>query len=65
MRDSFGPTEAAVNVTYQHVLPTTPNNNIGQQFGPNLTYVLRDNDGTLIPVPIGCIGELYLGGPQG
>lgn len=39
-----------------------PNNNIGRRFGPNLTHVLADD---LSPVPVGCVGELYLGGPQG
>lgn len=35
--------------------------NIGRPFGLNVIYVL---DERLRPVPLGCVGELFIGGPQ-
>ncbi len=59
----YGPTEAAVDVTWwrcEHGLEraTAP---IGRPIANTQTYIL---DPRLEPVPIGAVGELYLGGVQ-
>lgn len=45
----------------RQVTPSTEVSNIGRPFGLNFIYVL---DESLRPVPLGCIGELFIGGPQ-
>ncbi len=56
----YGPTEAAIDVTHwtcrEEGRDTVP---IGQPIANLATYVL---DGNLEPVPVGVVGELYLGG---
>ena len=44
-----------------HVTSTTECSNIGYPFGLNIIYVL---DERLRLVPLGCVGELYIAGPQ-
>lgn len=56
--DEYGPTEATVGTTYIH--KTTGNSgNIGKSYFNCKTYVLDPNQN---PLPIGVIGELYIGG---
>lgn len=43
------------------VTSSTGLSNIGRSFGLNVTYIL---DERLRPAPLGCIGELFIGGPQ-
>jgi amino acid adenylation domain-containing protein/non-ribosomal peptide synthase protein (TIGR01720 family) len=61
--NAYGPTEATVSSTAYHVedlqkisSKTLP---IGRPLDNELTYVL---DANLLPVPVGVVGELYLGG---
>lgn len=59
---SYGPTEASTNcVALTHVATSTQGSNIGRPFGLNAIYVL---DERRRPVPLGCVGELFIGGPQ-
>ncbi|KAF8587754.1 acetyl-CoA synthetase-like protein [Ramaria rubella] len=60
--NAYGPTEASTNViALKGVNSSTECANIGWRFGLNSVYVL---DERLRPVPIGCVGELFIGGPQ-
>ncbi|KAF8573006.1 acetyl-CoA synthetase-like protein [Ramaria rubella] len=60
--NAYGPTEASVNVVaFKNVTPSTACSNIGSTFGLNSVYVLNER---LRPVPIGCVGELFISGPQ-
>ncbi|KAF8572689.1 acetyl-CoA synthetase-like protein [Ramaria rubella] len=60
--NAYGPTEAGVSVTaLRGVTSSTECSNIGWGFGLNSVYVL---DERLRPVPLGCVGELFIGGPQ-
>ncbi|KAF8584770.1 acetyl-CoA synthetase-like protein [Ramaria rubella] len=60
--NAYGPTEASVNVVaFKNVTSSTAYSNIGSNFGLNSIYVLNER---LRPVPIGCIGELFISGPQ-
>jgi amino acid adenylation domain-containing protein len=60
--NNYGPTEATVVATCQHVLPdvdaTTPPS-IGRPIANTQVYLLDEN---LRQVPIGEVGELYIGG---
>ncbi|KAF8584766.1 acetyl-CoA synthetase-like protein [Ramaria rubella] len=58
----YGPTEAGTGVTaLRDVSSTTEGSKIGRSFGLNSVYVL---DERLRPVPLGCMGELFISGPQ-
>ncbi|KAF8575295.1 acetyl-CoA synthetase-like protein [Ramaria rubella] len=60
--NAYGPTEASVNVVaFKNVTSSTACSNIGFNFGLNSVYVLNER---LRPVPIGCVGELFISGPQ-
>ncbi|WP_053133416.1 non-ribosomal peptide synthetase [Pseudomonas sp. MIACH] len=59
----YGPTEAAVDVTaWNCTRPDVPDNTpIGKPIANTCLYVL---DGQLQPVPLGVVGELFIGGVQ-
>ncbi|MBE7161772.1 MAG: amino acid adenylation domain-containing protein, partial [Williamsia herbipolensis] len=57
----YGPTEAAVEITAHRVDPDAMSVPIGRPLPQSVTHVL---DERLQPVPLGVVGELYLGGPQ-
>ena len=57
----YGPTEAAVDVTFWDCVPGEDVVPIGRPVWNTSCYVL---DGDLRPVPIGAVGELWLGGVQ-
>ena len=57
--NAYGPTEITVCATMHHYVVKDLNTNIGKPIRNTRLYVL-DND--LSPVPIGVIGELYIGG---
>ncbi|HEY9747253.1 MAG TPA: amino acid adenylation domain-containing protein, partial [Allocoleopsis sp.] len=61
LHNLYGPTEAAVDVTYWHCQPEENQRSvpIGRAIANTQMYVL---DGQLQPVPIGIVGELYIGG---
>ncbi|SCF00428.1 non-ribosomal peptide synthetase/type I polyketide synthase [Micromonospora mirobrigensis] len=55
----YGPTEAAVWSTMELLTPDVTRVTVGRPIGNVRAYVL---DGRLSPVPVGVLGELYLGG---
>ncbi|WP_162034267.1 non-ribosomal peptide synthetase, partial [Chryseobacterium potabilaquae] len=57
--NAYGPTESTVCATYHHYHEDGNALNIGQSIANTTTYVL---DEYLRPVPIGAVGELYIGG---
>ncbi|CAA7196944.1 Tyrocidine synthase 3 [Chryseobacterium potabilaquae] len=57
--NGYGPTESTVCTTYHHYHEDHNPLNIGRSISNIITYVL---DGYLRPVPIGAVGELYIGG---
>ncbi|KAF8582905.1 acetyl-CoA synthetase-like protein [Ramaria rubella] len=58
----YGPTEVSTNVVaLQGVTTTTNCTRIGYNFSLNSVYNL---DERMRPVPLGCVGELFIGGPQ-
>ncbi|NWE03709.1 non-ribosomal peptide synthetase [Pseudomonas sp. IPO3749] len=59
----YGPTEAAVDVTaWNCARPDVPDNTpIGKPIANTRMYVL---DGQMQPVPLGVVGELFIGGVQ-
>ncbi|WP_430909762.1 AMP-binding protein, partial [Maribacter sp. 2-571] len=57
--DEYGPTEATVGTTYKDKNTIDSYNSIGKAYDNYRTYVL-DNFGQ--PVPVGVVGELYIGG---
>ncbi|KAF8573771.1 acetyl-CoA synthetase-like protein, partial [Ramaria rubella] len=58
----YGPMEASTNVVaLRGVTTTTDCTKIGYNFGLNSVYNL---DECMRPVLLGCIGELFIGGPQ-
>ncbi|WP_139835006.1 amino acid adenylation domain-containing protein, partial [Pseudomonas sp. B35(2017)] len=65
LHNLYGPTEAAVDVTAWDCagpLDTTPDNTpIGKPIANTRMYIL---DGQRQPVPLGVVGELYIGGVQ-
>lgn len=67
LHNLYGPTEAAVDVTYQPATGTALANiegagvPIGRPVWNTCLYIL---DAWLRPLPIGCAGDLYLGGVQ-
>jgi len=61
--NEYGPTEATVGCivsAYTESLPAGQNVPIGFPFAGNRAYILNEQ---LHPVPVGCTGTLYLGGP--
>jgi amino acid adenylation domain-containing protein len=63
LHNLYGPTEAAVDVTYWACRPDSDHNivPIGYPVANTQLYILDPN---LSPVPIGCAGELHIGGIQ-
>lgn len=62
MHGRYGPTEASVSVTtLRRITPLTELSNIGKPYGRNIIYILDEH---LRPVPLGCVGEAFIGGPQ-
>jgi amino acid adenylation domain-containing protein len=63
LHNLYGPTEAAVDVTYWACTPDSERNvvPIGYPVANTQMYIL---DAELNPVPMGCIGELHIGGVQ-
>ena len=58
----YGPTEITVGIlAKKNVTKATEVLNIGHRLRHNVLYVL---DERLRPVPMGCVGELFIGGPQ-
>ncbi|MCV9934565.1 amino acid adenylation domain-containing protein, partial [Flavobacterium sp. LS1R47] len=58
LHNLYGPTEASIDVTFYETTPTK-NVYIGKPIQNTQVYILSPNQ---TPVPIGVIGELYLGG---
>ncbi|KAF8584768.1 acetyl-CoA synthetase-like protein [Ramaria rubella] len=62
MVNIYGPTEANVSVVARRgVTSSTACSNVGWRFGLNSVYIL---DERRRPTPLGCVGELFIGGPQ-
>ncbi|SMO96929.1 amino acid adenylation domain-containing protein, partial [Chryseobacterium rhizoplanae] len=57
--NAYGPTETTVCATYHHYCEEDNSLNIGRPIGNTSAYVL---DSYLRAVPIGAVGELYIGG---
>ena len=57
--NGYGPTETTVCATLKHFTENTLNTNIGRPIANFTTYVL---DCRLQPLPLGAVGELYIGG---
>ncbi|KAF8574906.1 amino acid adenylation [Ramaria rubella] len=57
----YGPTETGVAVIARRVTPSTVCSNLGWRFGLNSVYILDERQR---PVPLGCVGELFISGPQ-
>ncbi|MGV2451718.1 UNVERIFIED_CONTAM: amino acid adenylation domain-containing protein, partial [Ralstonia mannitolilytica] len=57
--NAYGPTETTVCVTFHHYCEDGNPINIGRPIGNTSAYVL---DSYLRPVPMGAVGELYIGG---
>ncbi|KAF8584771.1 AMP-dependent synthetase and ligase, partial [Ramaria rubella] len=58
----YGPTETNVSVVARSGFKSsTPCSHIGWRFGLNSVYILDDRRR---PVPLGCVGELFVSGPQ-
>ncbi|RZL84407.1 MAG: non-ribosomal peptide synthetase [Rhodococcus sp. (in: high G+C Gram-positive bacteria)] len=61
LHNLYGPTEASIDVTAYQTRPSESVVPIGAPIWNTTTYVL---DARLRPVPVGVVGELYLGGVQ-
>ncbi|KAJ3400971.1 hypothetical protein HDV05_000733, partial [Chytridiales sp. JEL 0842] len=62
LQSAYGPTEAAVHVSLTDGFsPTTRPSNLGKPLETCSWYVMPLSD-DLTPVPVGCLGELCLGG---
>ena len=57
--NSYGPTETTVNATLQEVHSSTPWTSIGRPLANARIYIL---DEFAQPVPLGAVGEIYIGG---
>jgi amino acid adenylation domain-containing protein len=57
----YGPTEAAIDVSCWDVIQEPAKISIGKPVANTSLYIL---DGNMKPVPIGALGELYIGGIQ-
>src|SRR6266498_1821742 len=60
--NSYGPTETTINATTQEIEPCSTWSSIGRPMANNKIYVL-DEYGH--PVPMGVVGEIYIGGAGG
>ncbi len=56
--DEYGPTEATVGTTISNVCPSNQSG-IGKPYNNYKVYILGAN---CIPVPVGVVGEMYIGG---
>ncbi|MEB3061597.1 non-ribosomal peptide synthetase [[Mycobacterium] zoologicum] len=61
LHNFYGPTETVVNST-RFKVEGTQGNRIVPIGSPNINTTVRLLDGTLQPVPVGVIGEIYIGG---
>ncbi|MCC8384725.1 amino acid adenylation domain-containing protein [Photorhabdus laumondii subsp. laumondii] len=57
--NAYGPTENTVTATCQEILSPADDSSIGQPLKNTCVYLLN-RDGQ--PVPLGCVGEMYIGG---
>ncbi|EQB97680.1 hypothetical protein B738_29661, partial [Photorhabdus temperata subsp. temperata M1021] len=57
--NAYGPTENTVTATCKEILSQADDNSIGRPVKNTCVYLL-DRDGQ--PVPLGCMGEMYIGG---
>jgi len=57
--NAYGPTEVTVCASLHHFTEVSSNRNIGRPISNTTVYVLNDQ---LDPVPMGAVGELYIGG---
>ncbi|WP_036836347.1 AMP-binding protein, partial [Photorhabdus temperata] len=57
--NAYGPTENTVTATCKEILSQADHNSIGRPVKNTCVYLL-DRDGQ--PVPLGCMGEMYIGG---
>ncbi|WP_283256349.1 non-ribosomal peptide synthetase [Photorhabdus aballayi] len=57
--NAYGPTENTVTATCKEILFSTDDRSIGRPVKNTRIYLL-DRDGQ--PVPLGCVGEMYIGG---
>nr|WP_274533292.1 amino acid adenylation domain-containing protein [Photorhabdus temperata] len=57
--NGYGPTENTVTVTYKEVLSPEDDRSIGRPAKNSCIYLLDSYDQ---PVPLGCVGEMYIGG---
>lgn len=48
-------------IAQSNVTLSTDGSNIGRSFGRNVSYILDDR---LRPMPLGCVGQLFITGPQ-
>ncbi|MGV0624793.1 amino acid adenylation domain-containing protein [Mycolicibacter minnesotensis] len=61
LHNFYGPTETVVNST-RHKVEGTQGNRIVPIGSPNINTTIRLLDDALQPVPVGVIGEIYIGG---
>ena len=63
--NAYGPTEAAINVTFFPDVPTNMRGSIiGYPLDKNIIMVVDSRSADIKPVPLGFVGELVIGGKQ-